>query len=537
MEKEAEATEPENAHQMGIQEAMNNGDDKEFIFDDDPVDEAPETKKQEPWKIMIVEDENAVHETTMRVLEDFSFEDRGLSFINAYSAEQAKHLIREHPDIAVIFLDVVMETDHAGLEFVRYIREYLKNSFVRIILRTGQPGKAPERKVIIEYDINDYKAKTELTAQKLFTSVISSLRSYRDLRIIEKNRRGLQQIIDSSAQLFEIQSLRNFAGGMLTQLLAILRMDESSLYLHQTSSFTASGNESDFTVHAGTGEFEDCVGKPLKGFVSEEVYQLLMKAVNEEKSFFTGDKYIGYFSARSGAKYLLYLTGCKDLSEMDKDFIRIFSANVAIAFENVCLNREIRDTRKELIYTLTEEMVNRPDKTASHVRHVSEFSYLLALKAGLTEDKGEILRLAIPMHDIGKIGIPSSIMLDSVRPDEFESLNTQKGIGSRILKDSVREIWESAAIIAHQHHERWDGSGYPQRLKCKEIHIYARITALADVFDALLHDRDTEKVLKTVEGEKGKHFDPELVDILMENIDEFFAVSEQMRYEQECIGD
>ncbi|MCP4350720.1 MAG: DUF3369 domain-containing protein [Desulfobacterales bacterium] len=512
-----------------------NDEDKEFIFNEGPAEE-PDIQKQEPWKIMLVEDEKAVHETTMRVLEDFSFEDRRLSFLNAYSAEQAKDMIREHPDIAVIFLDVVMETDHAGLELVRYIREELKNSFVRIVLRTGQPGKAPERKVIIEYDINDYKAKTELTAQKLFTAVISSLRSYRDLRIIEKNRRGLQQIIDSSAQLFEIQSLRNFAGGMLTQLLAILHMNESSLYLQQSSSFTASGNENDFIVHAGTGDFEECVGKPVKGVLPDDVYQFLMKAVKEEKSFFDDDKYVGYFSAGSGAKYLLYLTGCKDLSEMDKDFIRIFSVNVAIAFENICLNREIRDTRKELIYTLTEEMVNRSDETSGHIRRVSEFSYLLALKAGLTEEKGEVLRLAIPMHDIGKTDFPSSIMLNPDKSGEFESLNMQKGVGSRILKDSVREIWESAAIIASQHHERWDGCGYPRRLKGEEIHIYARITALADVFDALLLSCtskgicDLNKILKAVEDEKGKHFDPELVDILMENINEFYVVSGQMEY-------
>lgn len=160
--------------------------DDELVFADEtkekPVlaDKTP-TKREEPktWKIMIVDDEETVHEMTERVLRRFSFENRSVCFLKAYSGEEAKHLICDHPDIALILLDVVMETDHAGLEVVRYIREELRNDIVQIILRTGQPGQAPEHDVIVGYSINDYKTKTELTAQKLFTTVATSLRAYR----------------------------------------------------------------------------------------------------------------------------------------------------------------------------------------------------------------------------------------------------------------------------------------------------------------------------------------------------------------------
>ncbi|MDM8551694.1 response regulator, partial [Desulfobacterales bacterium HSG2] len=152
---------------------------------------------------MIVDDENAVHKTTMRVLEDFSFEDRWIRLLDAYSAEDAKRLIREHPDTAVIILDVVMETDHAGLGLVRHIREELGNRSVRIILRTGQPGKAPEKKVVIEYDINDYRTKAGQTAQNLFTALISSLRSYRDLGIIKKANEKLNNEIAERKKMEE----------------------------------------------------------------------------------------------------------------------------------------------------------------------------------------------------------------------------------------------------------------------------------------------------------------------------------------------
>lgn len=138
----------------------------------------PDVTNNQAWKIIIADDEPEVHTVTRLVLRDFSFKERPLLFLSAYSGEETQRLIEEHPDTALLLLDVVMETDHAGLEVVKYIRDTLKNTFVRIILRTGQPGQAPERKVISTYDINDYKDKTELTSDRLYTTVMASLRAY-----------------------------------------------------------------------------------------------------------------------------------------------------------------------------------------------------------------------------------------------------------------------------------------------------------------------------------------------------------------------
>ncbi|MCP4350719.1 MAG: SpoIIE family protein phosphatase [Desulfobacterales bacterium] len=160
------------------------------VFADEVSDEMPACNEEDTWIVMIVDDEKAVHDTTVRVLEDFSFEGRELHFLNAYSGEEAKEMIKECPGTAVILLDVVMETDHAGLEVVRYIRNELNNDIVQIILRTGQPGQAPEHKVIAEYSINDYKSKTELTVQKLFTTITTSLRAY---RITEKLKQEMAE--------------------------------------------------------------------------------------------------------------------------------------------------------------------------------------------------------------------------------------------------------------------------------------------------------------------------------------------------------
>lgn len=148
------------------------------------------------WKIIIVDDEQDVHAITELVLDDFNFDGKGIEFLNAFSAEEAKKLLSENRDIALMFLDVVMETEDAGLLLVKYVRETLKNNFIRIVLRTGQPGAAPENSVIQDYDINDYREKSEFTEQKLFTFVISSLRAYKNITQLDHARNNLENIVD-----------------------------------------------------------------------------------------------------------------------------------------------------------------------------------------------------------------------------------------------------------------------------------------------------------------------------------------------------
>src|SRR6478609_2366875 len=146
-----------------------------LIDDTGTASEDTDTRK---WKIAVIDDDPAVHDGTRFALSDYSLNGQGIEILSAYSAAEGRELMQKHPDMAVVLLDVIMETDSAGLGLVEYIREEMHNDIVRIILRTGQPGQAPERRVIVDYDINDYKAKTELTADKLFTSLTSAIRSF-----------------------------------------------------------------------------------------------------------------------------------------------------------------------------------------------------------------------------------------------------------------------------------------------------------------------------------------------------------------------
>ena len=203
------------------------------------------------------------------------------------------------------------------------------------------------------------------------------------------------------------------------------------------------------------------------------------------------------------------------------------------------LNEEIENTQKEVVFTMGSIGESRSKETGNHVKRVAEYSKLLAIYYGLDKKEAEMLKQASPMYDIGKVAIPDAILNKPGRFDETEReiMNTHAKLGYEMLKHSNRPLLKMAAIVANEHHEKWDGSGYPNGLKAENIHIYGRITALADVFDALGSDRvykkawDDEKIFNLFKEERAKHFDPKLVDIFFEHLDEFLKIRETFRDE------
>jgi serine phosphatase RsbU (regulator of sigma subunit) len=173
-----------------------------FAEDDNEDSQPSDEDNKDTWKILIVDDEEQVHSVTRFALSDYQYKNKKLTFLDAFSGNDAIRILQENNDIALVLLDVVMESNDAGLLAVDRIRNELKNHFIRIILRTGQPGQAPEEEVIVKYDINDYKNKTELTDKKLFTSITTGLRSYADIMEIENYRQNLEQkVIERTAEV------------------------------------------------------------------------------------------------------------------------------------------------------------------------------------------------------------------------------------------------------------------------------------------------------------------------------------------------
>lgn len=199
-------------------------------------------------------------------------------------------------------------------------------------------------------------------------------------------------------------------------------------------------------------------------------------------------------------------------------------------FAQARLLSELENSQKELIWFLTELMESTSDETGKHIRRVAEISALLAkLHSTLTDTDADTLYHASPMHDIGKMTVPHEILHKPGKytPEEFEMMKSHTTNAYKLLSGSKRKLIKSAAIIAYQHHEKWDGSGYPRGLKGSDIHIYGRIVALADVFDALTHQRcyktawTVDDAVAFIQEQRGYHFDPELVDLMISHLDQF----------------
>ncbi len=517
------------------------GDDLLFL-EDEFAPASVAFLESEPWKIMVVDDEDEVHQVTRLVLGGYQYQQRRLVFINAYSAREARAMLGEHPDIAVILLDVVMETDTAGLDLVRHIREEAKNPFVRIILRTGQPGIAPERRVTLEYDINDYVDKSELTADRLTVTTTTSLRGFEQLirleesrRIIEANKRGLEKIVQATSSIFELRSLQEFAHVVLMQLESLLGLNIQSIY-SLPDGFSAVGDPGAMRILAGTGRFSDQRGELAESTMSPEDFDKVRTVFNTRRNLLNEEECVCFVENSSGARNVLYVRHPNTiLTDVDRRLVELFNQNIAAAFENIHLNSELDYSQREIIYTLGEVTEARSEETGFHVKRVGEYSRLMARKLGLSKDQQDLVQVAAPLHDVGKVGIPDEILNKATRlsPTEFEVMKSHTALGYRMLRASKRKILQAGAVIAHEHHERFDGGGYPRGLAGENIHVLARITSIADVFDALTSDRVYRKAIHPDRlqayfvAQRGVAFDPVMVDLFLDGLDEFLQIKRE----------
>src|SRR6476469_9079475 len=325
----------------------------EFAAEDDGSAEPAAPVKT--WKIAIIDDDVAVHEGTRFALYDYSLNGSGIELLSAYSAEEGRKLLSEHPDIAVILLDVVMESDTAGLDLVGFIRQELKNETVRIILRTGQPGQAPERRVIVDFDINDYKAKTELTADKLFTALTAALRSYQQLQRMVETRRGLEIIVDAASTLFDFKSMQWLAEGVLTQIASLLNVDCAGILVLREPR----DSQETFSVLAGSGCYSRFIGSDVSQILESDLRRLVEEAFARRHHEFSSRRSVLYIRTVSGREVVVVLEAARQLSSTDRTLVEIFCSRLSVAFDNVILYEQLQlaNTRlEERVAARTQEL-------------------------------------------------------------------------------------------------------------------------------------------------------------------------------------
>lgn len=313
--------------------------EKAPLSEDSPPDLYRVPPQSSAWKVLVVDDEPDVHAVTRLSLKNFRFADRDIVLLNAMSGEAARELLENHADIAVALIDVVMETEDAGLRLVDFIREELRNRAMRLIIRTGQPGAAPERYVIDHYDIDDYKDKTELIEQKLYTTIRSAIKAYRDISIIDKNRQGLEKILNAAPHLYCLQPMQQFFEGVLTQIIGLCSLGKDNLISATTQGFLAiSEGDSKIFIQVGTGRFEKNIDPSYLEAITRAFY--FSENTLPENSMLIPLK------IRNHRRGFIYIEDASFTNEEDRKLISIMANQCAAALENLNLYHDVEAARR-----------------------------------------------------------------------------------------------------------------------------------------------------------------------------------------------
>jgi response regulator RpfG family c-di-GMP phosphodiesterase len=469
------------------------------------------------WKILVIDDEPDMLAVTRLALRDFSFAGRSLEIIEADSAAAARARLDEHPDMAMALIDVVMETDDAGLKLVEHIRKDRKNMLIRLVIRTGQPGAAPERFVIDHYDIDDYKDKTELTATRLYTTIRSALKAYRDLEAINRNRLGLEQILTAMPTLYHIgnDSLANFFSGILTQIIALCQLSHTS-HIGTMEGVISTFDGATATIHAFTDHFTDC---PRFTEIHDACVQTIQTGIlagglrqhSQILPLLVNEKPVGY----------IYIEPFDPLTDDDIALIHIMTRQCSQALENFKLHDNILTAFDNAIDMLAEIAEFKDKTTGDHINRIDRYTRSIALAMGVAPDEAVRYGKASRLHDIGKIGIPEYILgkPGKLTPDEYDIIKLHTTIGASILAHDT--AFDMSRDVALHHHERWDGTGYPDGMAAQTLPLVTRIVSVADVFDALINRRpyktpwEIGDVRQVIADGAGTQFDPQVVQTFL----------------------
>ncbi|MDP5136784.1 EAL domain-containing protein [Rheinheimera baltica] len=388
-------------------------DDFLFLAEDEPAAPVNEQTLGE-WHLLIVDDDEEIHTVTKLALSDLTVLGRRLVFHHAYSGKEAVEFLLHNPETALVLLDVVMETDDAGLRVVQRIRDELMMDELRIVLRTGQPGYAPEENVIKEYDINDYKTKTELTRSKLVTSIIASLRSYQQIRTINQSRRGLQKIINAGANLLEQHSLHEFSEGVVTQISSLIGLHAEGVLCAQIED-DGSASENIYVLGAA-GNYAPYIKCQLDRLDNERIVEQISKCLTTRQHLFTDKDTVLYLGNETHSA-AVYIETNRPIDALDRQLIEVFLSNISIGYENVTLFQQLKHAayidpltktpnRNEFIQILQDTKRYEAENNVAVLIDINHFS---DVNDGLGQDVGNELLIAVTFRLIEHFGVTAQL--------------------------------------------------------------------------------------------------------------------------------
>lgn len=367
----------------------------EMIFTDED-DSSSQTTQADYWQILVVDDDPDVHKATSLVTRDLIIEGRKLALHHAYSADQAYDLLEKDNEFAVMLLDVVMETEDAGLRLVAKVRRQLNNTLVRIILRTGQPGYAPETDTIRDYDINDYKTKTELTRTRLFTSLTTAMRTYRQMMSQREMIRGLEIVVRASTELTKLHGMQRFSEGLVVQLSVLFDMHPEGLVCAEESGDSGFPSR----IIAAAGQYRQLMNEPLSR-LPDNIRQVLQQSLSSRNNIIEKGLTL-YFPTDSSHGVAAYIDVKRTLTDSERHLIRVFSASMSVGFDNVLLYKKLSDQAyidpllgianlNQLIEWLQDSDIVKPHHSLALV-DIDDFSMI---NDTFGHDSGDILLLSV----------------------------------------------------------------------------------------------------------------------------------------------
>ncbi|MEJ6007585.1 EAL domain-containing protein [Paucibacter sp. AS339] len=416
------------------------GDDDLLEFLDGPEHgEADGDHQIRPWRILIVDDDSDVHKATELAMQGLQVEGLPLSFLHATSAAEARQVLAAEPDLAVVLLDVVMESEDAGLQLVKFIRTDLHLGAVRIVLRTGQPGYAPEIETVQAYDINDYKTKSELTRTRLYTVLTAAIRSYKQICALEANRRGLELIVEASTELSRMRGLHRFAEGVVTQLCAMLGILPEGLVCAQVEHDA----NAEVRIVAAAGQYSGLINSPLAAVQIKSVRERLQRCLTQRENLYEDGTCL-YFGLSNGRPMAALVDVGRTLSPMDQQLLRAFCSNISVGFENVVLYSKLLDQayndqllnlpNRNRFVELLDKNLKDPEGVTLALIDIDDFS---DINDAFGHHFGDQVLRAVVARLVAKLGLNTSMA--RVGADTFGLLGQQEQVCAESIQDVFLE--------------------------------------------------------------------------------------------------
>lgn len=363
------------------------------LFEFVPEPGLPSANQLPPWHVLAVDDDRDFQSTTAFAIEDIEILGRPIKLQQAYSMSEASTLLAAEHDFGVILLDVVMETDNAGLRLVKAVREILGNAEIRIVLLTGQPGLAPVGNVMNNYDVNEYCTKSELTSARLLSILTSELRTFDQLKTISTARRGLQLIVESSNRLLNKHELPAYCDAALSEIALLLGLDPEGVVCARVDQIIEpnenNGSVSRVVIVGAAGSLRTLIGQSIESLPDAAITEVLRSAIHLRANVENDDATVLFFpKENSGADFVIYLSTGRNLLDTERQLLYVFASNISGGLQNVALFSRL----DRLAYY--DNLLGIPNKNAL-VRWIDH--------ALMTEERSRLVLLSVDLDDFGRI--------------------------------------------------------------------------------------------------------------------------------------